>query len=67
MIWKITIASDMSADHEFRVQTVAEMVEFVKANFTDVPGMPNNTQRLSIERIEEFLAPNYEKNPDYHL
>ena len=67
MIWKITIETDESAKHEYRVSTMKEMLAFVTANFTDVPAMPNETIYLNIERILEFLPPDYRPNPDYHL
>jgi hypothetical protein len=46
---------------------VKELHDFIDGNFTDVPGMPNTTERMTIEPIGSNLPPDYKPNPDYHL
>lgn len=67
MIFKITIVNPEIATSETRVSTVKEIVDFVNAQFTDVPNMPSIADSMTIECLKSNLPPDCKPNPDYHL
>lgn len=71
-IFKIKIENEgvdefLTPEAGSRVQTVEEIVAFVRAAFNDQENMPVGATRMLIEPISSNLPPDYKLNPDFHL
>lgn len=66
-VYKIIIQSDMSADHEYRVHSLKEIIEFVTAQFADIEHVPNLGTRMTITTIPPYVQKDgvYQDNPDW--
>lgn len=67
MIYKLTINSEGSFNKVVKVASVAEVIEYVKNGFCDIPAMPQDFDSVLIENVPEFIQVNgnYVPNPDY--
>lgn len=66
-IYKIIVQSDCSADHEYRVSSLKEIVEFVTTQFADVEHLPNLGKGMIITTIPPYIQKDgaYMDNPDW--